>query len=181
MGFCLVNNVVVAARHAQRGGLAQVLVVDWDVHHGNGTQALVETDPAIRFVSLHQHPRTCYPGSGYEWEIGVGAGRGTTMNIPLRPGGNDPVYLEELRTKVIPALDEFGPQVLLISAGFDAHMDDPLAQMDLSEAGFETMTRELTAFADRRCDGRVISVLEGGYNLRALGRSVVRHLVALAQ
>jgi acetoin utilization deacetylase AcuC-like enzyme len=114
------------------------------------------------------------------WEIGLGAGRGYTLNIPLDPGAEDHDYLRVMDGRVLPELEEFAPQVLLISAGFDAHGDDPLAQMNLTEEGFELMTRSLVAVADRHCGGRVISVLEGGYNLRALGRSVVRHLIALS-
>jgi acetoin utilization deacetylase AcuC-like enzyme len=133
------------------------------------------------FISLHQHPRTCYPGSGYEWETGVGDGEGFTMNIPFAPGAGDDHYLAAFDEKVIPRLDLFRPEVLLISAGFDAHMDDPLAQICLSEECFERMTRLLVQSANTHAGGRVISALEGGYNLRALGRSVVRHLRGLAE
>jgi acetoin utilization deacetylase AcuC-like enzyme len=137
-------------------------------------------DPSVYFVSLHQHPRTCYPGSGYGWEIGVGPGRGFTLNLPLQPGCDDGDYLSVLEHQVIPELDAFRPEVLLVSAGFDAHREDPLAQMNLSEAGFGLITASLVALAERHCGGRLISTLEGGYNLRALARSVVRHLVAMA-
>ena len=180
MGFCLFSNVAIAARYLQqRHGLERVAIVDFDVHHGNGTQACFEDDPSVLFVSLHQHPRTCYPGSGYEWETGVGAGEGFTMNIPFPPGSGDDAYLDAFRALVIPKLDDFKPHALLISAGFDAHREDPLAQMELSEDGFSQITRMLVDAAERHCAGRVISSLEGGYNLRALGRSVVQHLVAL--
>ena len=180
MGFCLFSNVAVAARYLQHvHGVGRVAIVDFDVHHGNGTQACFEDDPSVYFVSLHQHPRTCYPGSGYEWETGVGAGRGFTLNLPMRPGSEDGDYLAVMEQRVIPALDGYRPEVLLISAGFDAHRDDPLAQMSLSEAGFEQMTRMLVGLAERHSRGRVVSTLEGGYNLRALGRSVVRHLIGL--
>jgi acetoin utilization deacetylase AcuC-like enzyme len=180
MGFCLFSNVAIAARYLQRvHGVGRVAIVDFDVHHGNGTQACVDDDPGVYFVSLHQHPRTCYPGSGYEWEIGVGPGRGYTLNLPMQPGSEDEDYLSVIEHRVIPELDEYRPEVLLISAGFDAHRDDPLAQMALSETGFEMVTRLLMGLADRHCRGRVVSTLEGGYNLRALGRSVVRHLVGM--
>jgi acetoin utilization deacetylase AcuC-like enzyme len=181
MGFCLFSNVAIAARYLQeRHQAGRIAIVDFDVHHGNGTQACFEHDREVMFVSLHQHPRTCYPGSGMGWEIGLGAGRGYTLNIPLDPGAEDHDYLRVMDGRVLPELEEFAPQVLLISAGFDAHGDDPLAQMNLTEEGFELMTRSLVAVADRHCGGRVISVLEGGYNLRALGRSAVRHLIALS-
>ena len=149
------------------------------MHHGNGTQACLEDDPGTLFISLHQHPRTCYPGTGYDHETGTGPGEGLTLNIPFAPGSGDEQYLSAMESQVIPRLNAFGPQVLLISAGFDAHRDDPLAQIELSEDCFERMTRMLVAIANQHCAGRVISALEGGYHLRALGRSVVRHLVGL--
>jgi len=151
------------------------------VHHGNGTQAVFEADPSVYFVSMHEDPRTCYPGSGYDWEIGVTHGRGHTLNVPFQPGATDDDYVAALRGKVIPALEGFAPEVLMLSAGFDAHADDPLANVNLSEEGFARITRELVGLANRHCGGRVVSVLEGGYNLRALGRSVVQHLIALSE
>jgi acetoin utilization deacetylase AcuC-like enzyme len=181
MGFCLFSNIAIGARHLQRAhGVGRVAIVDFDVHHGNGTQACFYDDPSVLFISLHQHPRTCYPGSGHDWETGTGTGAGYTINLPFQPGSDDADYLREFEQRVVPALDQFRPEVLMVSAGFDAHRDDPLAQMNLSEAGFEEMTRLLVGVAEHHCGGRVISTLEGGYNLRALARSVVRHLVALA-
>jgi len=180
MGFCLFSNVAIAAKYVQqRYNIERVAIVDFDVHHGNGTQACLESDPTSLFISLHQHPRTAYPGSGHDWEIGLGHGKGYTLNIPFDPGSDDSAYLMAYHAKVLPALEQFKPQVLLISAGFDAHTDDPLADMALSDDCFEQMTRLLVGAADRHCEGRVISVLEGGYNLRALGRGVVRHLIGL--
>jgi acetoin utilization deacetylase AcuC-like enzyme len=180
MGFCLFSNIAIAARYLQRKhGVTRIAIVDFDVHHGNGTQAVFEADPSVFFCSMHEDPRTCYPGSGFAWEKGVGPGTGFTLNVPFRPRSDDDDYLEALRDQVLPAVEAFAPQVLMLSAGFDAHHDDPLAHIELSEHGFEQITRELVALADRHCNGRVISVLEGGYDLRALGRSVVRHLIAL--
>jgi acetoin utilization deacetylase AcuC-like enzyme len=180
MGFCLFSNVAIAARYLQqRHGVGRIAIVDFDVHHGNGTQAAFEHDATVRFISLHQHPSTCYPGSGHPWETGEGPGQGHTINLPFDPGAEDDDYLSVFHARALPALDAFKPEFLLVSAGFDAHRDDPLAQINLSEAGFEAMTRLLVEAANRHCAGRIVSALEGGYNLRALGRSVVRHLVAM--
>lgn len=180
MGFCLFNNIAIAARYLQRAhGVGKIAIVDFDVHHGNGTQMAFEDDHSILFCSIHQHPSTCYPGTGHEWEIGTGPARGYTMNIPMSPGSDDTDYMRVIDHRVVPELDEFAPEVLLISAGFDAHAQDPLAAMQLTEEGFGLMTQSLVSVADRHCRGRVISALEGGYDLWALGRSVVRHIVAL--
>lgn len=181
MGFCLFGNIAIAAKYLQkRHGVGRVAIVDFDVHHGNGTQACLESDASVLFISLHQDPRTCYPGSGHAYETGAGAGEGFTINLPMQPGSDDDDYLREIDARIVPALNNFRPEVLLISAGFDAHCEDPLAQMNLSEDGFEQITRRVVAIADQQCAGRVVSLLEGGYNLRALGRSVVRHLIAMS-
>ena len=178
MGFCLFSNIAIAARYLQeKHGVGRIAIVDFDVHHGNGTQAAFEIDPSVLFVSLHQDPRTCYPGSGYASETGVGF----TVNIPLPPGTDDPLYLATFESRVLPALDQFQPELLLVSAGFDAHAEDPLASLDLSEEGFERITTLLVQAAEQHTGGKIVSTLEGGYNLRALGRSVVRHLTALAR
>jgi acetoin utilization deacetylase AcuC-like enzyme len=180
MGFCLFANISIAARYLQDAhSVGKIAIVDFDVHHGNGTQAVFEADPSVLFISLHQDPRTCYPGTGYPDETGTGPGRGFTLNIPFPPGSDDAVYLRAFHALVLPKLDAFRPEFLLISAGFDAHRDDPLAQIDLSEDAFEQMTRMLVSAANAHCGGRIVSALEGGYDLRALGRSVVRHLAAL--
>jgi acetoin utilization deacetylase AcuC-like enzyme len=180
MGFCLFANVAIAARYLQHHHhVGRIAIVDFDVHHGNGTQAAFEDDDSVLFISLHQHPRTCYPGSGYEWENGIAHGQGYTLNIPMLPGSGDDEYMNAISAQVIPALDRFKPEFMLLSAGFDAHRDDPLAQIELSEDGFAQITRLLVQSSDVHCDGKIVSALEGGYNLRELGRSVVRHLAEL--
>jgi acetoin utilization deacetylase AcuC-like enzyme len=171
MGFCLFNNVAVAARYLiEKHGLERVLVVDWDVHHGNGTQQIFYDDERVLFASLPQFP--LYPGTGAADETGAGDGRGYTVNVPIPPGGGDEEYLAALREVVAPIADQFEPQFVLISAGFDAHRDDPLAALLVTESGYAAMAALLLDVAARHADGRAVGVLEGGYNLGALARSV---------
>jgi len=171
MGFCFVNNVVIAARHAQRLGRSRVLIVDWDVHHGNGTQALVEDDPSIRYVSLHQYP--WYPGTGAAEERGVG----NVFNVPRPPGLPRDVYVRDLLAAVDAALDGWRPDLLLVSAGFDSLAGDPLGGFTLAP---EDMARWTTAFRDRVGPAPVVGVLEGGYRLDLLAAGVQAHVRALA-
>jgi acetoin utilization deacetylase AcuC-like enzyme len=178
MGFCLFNSIAVAAEHAlDHYGLERVAIVDWDVHHGNGTQAAFWREPRVFFISSHQYP--FYPGSGAARERGEGAGDGYTLNIPLSAGSGDEVYEDVFTEIVVPALRAFDPQLLLVSAGFDAHEDDPLAMMTMTTSGFARLATLLRDAAEELCDGRIVLVLEGGYNLRALGESVVATLNAL--
>lgn len=174
MGFCLFANAAVAARHAQAAhGAKRVAVVDFDVHHGNGTQACFEADPTLFYASSHQWP--LYPGTGDVTERGVG----NILNVTLPPGADGAAFRDAWADQIIPALDAFAPNLLIISAGFDAHAADPLAQLRVREADFAWLTEALCAMADRQCQGRVVSVLEGGYDLDALGRSVAAHVRAL--
>lgn len=178
MGFCLLNNVAIAARYVQKKyGLTRVLIVDWDVHHGNGTQHSFEDDPSVLFFSTHQYPH--YPGSGRPSERGHGAGLGSTINVPLEAGEGDEAYGAIFLKSLVPAADDFQPEFVIISAGFDAHKDDPLASMGLTEEGYANLTGIVAGIAARHAHRRLLSSLEGGYNLRALAASVDRHVQAL--
>ncbi len=178
MGFCLVNGIATAARHAVDEGLAErVLVVDWDVHHGNGTQEVFYADPAVFYLSLHQSPH--YPGTGARRERGRGAGEGTTLNLPMPPGLAPERYVEALLEGIDRATEAFAPELVLVSAGFDAARGDPLGGFTLEAEHFRTLTLELVRRTRGSAGGRVVSVLEGGYNLEELGANAVAHLTAL--
>jgi acetoin utilization deacetylase AcuC-like enzyme len=175
MGFCLFNNAAVAAMHARvRWGVQRVAVVDFDVHHGNGTQAMFAADADLFYGSSHQHP--CYPGTGEAWERGIAD---NIINVPLRARDGGAAFRAAWSDIIIPALDAFAPGLLIISAGFDAHIADPLAQLRVETADYAWLTAQLVAVADRHCGGRVVSVLEGGYDLNALAASAAVHVRAL--
>ena len=166
MGFCFYNNVAVAAAHARASGMARVAVVDIDVHHGNGTQLIFEADRTVLYISTHQYPY--YPGTGAAREIGYGEGAGFTVNLPLEVGATDEDYRVAFEEVVLPVLRQFKPELLFISAGFDAHERDPLGGMRVTTAGFTAMTAALRQIAEDVCGGKLVAVTEGGYDLRAL-------------
>ncbi len=177
MGFCLLNNVALAASQALESGLSRVAIVDWDVHHGNGTQDVFYEDPRVLFISLHQFP--FYPGTGAARETGAGAGFGYTANLAMPSGTGDEAYGAAFREVVSPLLRSYRPELILVSAGFDAHARDPLASMQLSTACYGAMATELLALADELCERRIAFVLEGGYDLKALEASVAQVATAL--
>jgi acetoin utilization deacetylase AcuC-like enzyme len=180
MGFCFYNNIAIGARYLQHHyGLSRIAIVDWDVHHGNGTQHSFETDPTVFFFSIHQFPH--YPGTGSARECGQGLGEGFTLNIPVAAGSDDQVYIDHFHRTAIPQLLDFHPDFILISAGFDAHRDDPLGQVNMSEDGFHTLSEMVLDVAARCCSGRLVSILEGGYDLNALANSTLAHIKALQQ
>lgn len=174
-GFCLFNSAAIGARHAQaRHGAERVAIVDFDVHHGQGTQAVVEPDPSLFYASTHQHP--LYPGTGFASETGIA---NNVVNVPLRPGSDGGLFRLAWRDRILPALDRFAPDLVIVSAGFDAHAADPLAQLEVETEDFVWLTEELLAVADRRAGGRLVSMLEGGYDLDALAELVAAHVQAL--
>ena len=179
LGFCILNNVAIAARYLQKQhGVGKILILDWDVHHGNGTQHIFESDSSIFYISLHQFPH--YPGTGSISETGIGKGRGTTMNCPMPPGSGNKDYQNVFKDKILPEVANFKPEVILISAGFDAHKDDPLGSINLTTSFYSWMTQRVLEFANQYADDRIISVLEGGYNLNALANSIKEHLSVLS-
>ena len=177
MGFCLFNNVALAA-HALKDefDVDRLLILDWDVHHCNGTQHTFDADPSVLVISLHGHPNYLYPGTGYENEVGVDKGHGYTMNIPFMPGAVDDDYRQAFRERIIPAVGRFAPQVVLLSVGYDAHTDDPIGNLALTDEIFDWMTKTVIDLADAHAGGRIISVLEGGYNLDVLSRCASTHV-----
>ena len=179
MGFCIFNNVAIGTKYVQKKyGLSNVLIVDWDVHHGNGTQAAFYDDPTVLYFSVHQYP--FYPGSGSEAEKGEGKGLNYTINVPLPAGSGDDVYVKAFEEKLRPAALAFGPDFVFISAGFDAHENDLLGGMKVTADGFAELTRIVKAIAQRCCNGRIVSVLEGGYHLGGLAASVEAHIRVLS-
>ncbi|MGC9449910.1 MAG: histone deacetylase family protein [Oceanipulchritudo sp.] len=180
MGFCLFNNVAIAANYAEGAyGLERICILDWDVHHGNGTQNIFYASPSVLFCSLHQLP--LFPHTGEFHETGMGAGKGLTVNCPFPNGAGIDLLLEALEYEVLPKINSFEPQLFLVSAGFDAHRLDPLADLQLESGDFHTLTRWILQQARTHAHGRLVSILEGGYHLDALGESIAEHLRALVE
>ncbi len=178
LGFCLFNNVAILAKYLQKQHqLDKILILDWDVHHGNGTQHSFESDPSVLYISTHQYP--FYPGTGAYSETGIGKGAGLTLNCPMPAGANDNDYKLAFKDKILPKIDTFKPEAIIISAGFDAHIDDPLGQVNLSADFYTWMTERVMEKAEQYSDKRIISVLEGGYNLDMLPICVEKHLFTL--
>ncbi|SDO81053.1 histone deacetylase family protein [Desulforhopalus singaporensis] len=181
MGFCYFNNVAIAARYVQQEyGIERVAVIDFDVHHGNGTQHTFDSDPSVLYYSIHEHPSFAYPGTGREFETGTGKGKGFTVNSPVLPGRGDNDYCKLLTQDLVPAMKKFNPEFILISAGFDAHETDLMSGTMLTADGYDFISNLMMNLANRFTDGKVVSVLEGGYNLEVLPVLVENHIRTLA-
>lgn len=180
MGYCLINHVAVAAEYLiRRHRLQRVAVVDWDVHHGNGTQHIFEQRNDVLYISIHEDPRWLYPGTGYETEIGIGPGAGYTLNVPMPTGSGDDAYRRAFEQKITPRLRDFAPQFVLLSAGFDAAAEERETDINLQPESYAWMTEAMCQVADEHADGRLVSVLEGGYDLHSLQRCATAHVEAL--
>ncbi len=180
LGFCYFNNVAIAARYLQiRWNVRRIGIIDFDVHHGNGTQHIFEADADVFYYSIHEHPSFAYPGTGREFEKGAGPGLGTTLNSTVLPGQGDEAYKQKIVRDLMPAFGEFMPEVILVSAGFDAHADDDMSDVRLSTEGFSWMMQRIFQMADQYSEGRLISVLEGGYSLAKLPELIKDHIRVL--
>ena len=180
MGFCYFNNVAIAARYLQaEWAIQRVGIVDFDVHHGNGTQHIFEEDPTVFYYSIHQHPTFAFPGTGRVFETGKGEGIGTTRNYPVLPGHGDKEYQGLVERDLMPVMEAFSPEVILVSAGFDAHVDDDMSDIQLSTEGYSRIMQRIVALAQHCSNGRLISVLEGGYCIKRLPELAANHVKIL--
>ena len=180
LGFCYFNNVAVAAKYIQlKWNIKKVMIVDFDVHHGNGTQHLFEQDPSVFYYSIHEHPSFAYPGTGREFEYGTGEGYGFTKNSPVLPGWGDEEYKRLIENDLLPSFERFEPEVIIVSAGFDAHADDDMSDIKLTTDGFSWIMKKIFAMAEKYSRGRIISVLEGGYSLSRLPELAKNHVEIL--
>ena len=180
MGFCYFNNVAIGARYLQKEyGFERIGIIDFDVHHGNGTQHIFENDPTVLYYSIHEHPSFAYPGTGREFEVGVGEGDGYTVNSPILPGRGDDEYRRLLMQDMVPSFKKFQPEFILLSTGFDAHVSDLMSGTNLTTDGYEFVSEVIMNLVDRVAGGRIVSVLEGGYNLDVLPLLVENHIKAL--
>lgn len=181
LGFCFLNNCVLAARYwQQQYGRKKIAIIDWDAHHGNGIQSAFEEDPDVLYVSLHEHPTFSFPGSGYAEETGTGPGRGATLNIPMPPGADDQMVLNAFAKKIEPALAAFAPERIIVAAGFDGHRNDDMSGLAYSTQLYGKLGQYMAAWAERFCQGKLLSILEGGYNLESLSDSATTYLNALS-
>ena len=179
MGFCIYNNAAIAARYAQSNyNIERIAILDWDIHHGNGTQEIFEEDPSVYYFSIHQSP--LYPFTGAKSDRGSKKGKGYTLNVPVSAGSGDEVFIETLNNLILPNMRIFKPDLLILSAGFDAHVDDPLSGTLVTDQGFQTMSKIVLDFSKNQCNGQIVSILEGGYNLEALSRCVTDHVGIMA-
>jgi acetoin utilization deacetylase AcuC-like enzyme len=177
LGFCYFNNVAIGAKYLKkRWGVQRIGIIDFDVHHGNGTQHIFEQDPTVFYYSIHEHPSFAYPGTGREFETGIGEGLGYTLNSPILPGRGDDEYKKMIMQDLVPAFKKFQPEVILLSAGFDAHVTDLMSGTNLSTEGYDFITEVILNLANKFAGGRVISVLEGGYNYPVLALLVENHI-----
>lgn len=180
MGFCLLNNAAIGANYAKiKYGVERIIILDWDVHHGNGTQQIFYSDKSVLYISTHQYP--FYPGTGSRGERGNGEGEGYTLNIPMFAGAGEEEFIDAFSEEILPSFENYHPDFVIISAGFDAHRDDPLANLNLTDQSFAKFTSLVRDYTEHICSGRIVSILEGGYNLNALARSVESHLRILME